>query len=258
MRRLPPTFALLLLVAAPIHAQQIHGVVLEDVTRRPLALVELTVLDGNKPIGKVVSDTSGHFEAQLSKSGAFKLIASRLGYKTFTSERVEVGRDELVDMEIFLAVNAIPLEPLRVTARSQVESEFLTSVGYYDRQKQGIGHFLSGVQIEKRNAVVLSEVLTSVPGVKLLRADRGVTKRSEITFGRGAVAMRQCVPAVFIDGALARMGGQPRPNDLPLDDWVMPRDIEAVELYHGAASAPPMFNQQAQCGVVAIWTKRRK
>jgi len=258
MSRFTCTFALLLLAAAPLKAQQVAGVVMEDGTRRPLALVGLSVVDGKKTITKVVSDTLGHFDAQLPKNGAYKLIATRIGYRAFTSERVEVGTNELVKMEVFLAVNAIPLEPLRVTARSQLESEFLTSVGFYDRRKQGVGHFLSGSQIEKRNAVVLSEVLTTIPGVKLLRADRGVTKRSEITFGRGSTSMRQCVPAVFIDGALARQGGQPRPNDLPLDDWVMPRDIEAVELYHGAAATPPMFNQQASCGVVAIWTKRRK
>jgi hypothetical protein len=257
MRRLAP-LAALLLTAASAHAQQLTGVVLEDVTRRPLGLVELTVLDGKKTVAKVVSDSLGRFEVQLSKSGALKLQAMRLGYRSFTSHRVDVATDELVRMEVLLAIDAIPVEPLRVMARSQLESAFLTSVGFYDRQKAGLGHFLSGQQIEKRNAVVLSEVLTSVPGVKLMRADRGVTKRSEITFGRGASSMRQCLPAVFIDGALTRAGGLPRPNDLPLDDWVMPRDIEALELYHGAASTPPVFNQQAQCGVVAIWTKRRR
>jgi outer membrane receptor for ferrienterochelin and colicin len=106
--------------------------------------------------------------------------------------------------------------------------------------------------------VVLSEVLTTVPGVKLSRADRGAQKRSEITFSRGMSSMRQCMPAIFIDGALMRSGGILRPNELPLDEWVNPRDIEGIELYHGAAATPAIYNQQAQCGVVVIWTKRRK
>ena len=258
MRRILVLLPLLFGVAGSLTAQQVTGVVLEDGTLRPLRLVEVAVMDGKKVLVKAVTDNAGRFDMQLSQSGDFKVRATRIGYRTFTSDHFDVAADEQVHTELRLAVDAIPLDPLRVTARSVIESKFLASVGFYDRQKNGIGHFLSRGQIEKRGAVVLSEVLTSVPGVKLMRADRGVTKRSEITFGRGASSMKQCLPAVIIDGAVARQGGQPRPNDLPLDDWVMPRDIEALELYHGAATTPAMWNMQAQCGVVAIWTKRRK
>lgn len=241
-----------------LQAQQVSGVVMEAGSKRPLAFVEVAVLDGNRMLARAISDQLGQFKVAIQQSGTFKVRATRIGYRAFTSDDIAVDPDEDVRTELLLAVDAIPVEPLRVTARARMESEYLASMGFYDRQRAGIGHFLSRSQIEKRNAVVLSEVLSAVPGVKLMRADRGAQKRSEITFSRGMSSMRQCMPAIFIDGALMRSGGNIRPNELPLDEWVNPRDIEGIELYHGAAATPAIYNQQAQCGVVVIWTKRRK
>jgi hypothetical protein len=250
----------LLLAAAgrALPAQQVSGVVLEAGSKRPLAYVEVAVVDGDKVVARALSDQRGQFIVPISGAGSYQLRATLLGYRAFVSEEIAVAGDEDVHTELLLAVDAIPVEPLRVTARSQMESRYLSSMGFYDRQRSGVGHFLSRAQIEKRNAVVLSEVLSSVPGVKLLRADRGAQKRSEITFSRGMASMNQCMPAIFIDGALSRSGGNLRPNELPLDEWVNPRDIEGIELYHGAAATPAIYNLQAQCGVVVIWTKRRK
>jgi hypothetical protein len=239
-------------------AQQVSGVALEAGSNRPLPFVEVAVMDGKKQVAAAVSDAAGRFVVPLMHSGTFKVRARLLGYRAFTSDNIAVAANEDVRTELVLAVDAIPIEPLRVTARAQMESAYLASMGYYDRQRAGLGHFVSRAQIEKRNPAVLSEVLSSVPGVKLTRADRGAQKRSEITFTRGMSSMRQCMPAIFIDGALMRSGGNLRPNELPLDEWVNPRDIEGIELYHGAAATPAIYNQQAQCGVVAIWTKRRK
>ena len=251
-------YVVLALASGRLEAQQVSGVVLEAGSRRPLSFVEVELLDGKKQLARAISDQKGHFTAPINRSGIVQVRATRIGYRAFTSGDIAVAADEDVRTELLLAVDAVPVEPLRVTARSQMESAYLASVGFYDRERAGIGHFLSRSQIEKRNAVVLSEVLTTVPGVKLSRADRGAQKRSEITFSRGMSSMRQCMPAIFIDGALMRAGGILRPNELPLDEWVNPRDIEGIELYHGAAATPAMYNQQAQCGVIAIWTKRRR
>ena len=241
-----------------LQAQQISGVVLEAGSKRPLAQVAVAVLDGRKEVARGLSDQMGRFRVTVGRSGSYKVRAALIGYYAFTSNEIAVAEAEDVRTELLLAVDAIPVEPLRVTARSQMLSEYLASMGFYERARAGTGHFLSRWEIEKRNAVVLSEVLSSVPGVKLMRADRGAQKRSEITFSRGMSSLRQCMPAVFIDGALIRSGGLIRPNELPLDEWVNPRDIEGIELYHGAAATPAIYNQQAQCGVVVIWTKRRK
>lgn len=258
MRTLVLLLCLLLATIGDLYAQQVSGVVVEAGTRRPLAYVEVAVLDGRKVLGRAASDSAGQFTVALPRSGVFQVRATLLGYRAFTSDDVAVAADEDVRTELLLAVDAIPVEPLRVTARAQIESQYLAAMGFYDRQRSGVGHFLSRAEIEKRNAVVLSEVLSSVPGVKLTRADRGAQKRSEITFSRGMSSMGQCMPAIFVDGALSRSGGNLRANELPLDEWVNPRDIEGIELYHGAAATPAIYNQQAQCGVVVIWTKRRK
>lgn len=249
---------LIVLSGRALSAQQVSGVVLEAGSKRPLSHVEVAILDGKRLVARALTDPQGRFAVPVERGGTYKVRATRLGYAAFTSNQIKVAADEDVRTELLLAVDAIPLEPLRVTARATLPSEYLASMGFYERERAGTGHFLARGEIEKRNAVVLSEVLSSVPGVKLMRADRGAQKRSEITFSRGMSSLRQCMPAVFIDGALMRSGGLIRPNELPLDEWVNPRDIEGIELYHGAAATPAIYNQQAQCGVVVLWTKRRK
>jgi hypothetical protein len=244
--------------AAVLEGQQVSGVVLEHESGRRLAAVEVSVLSGSTIEGRALTDSAGRFAVALQHGGRYKLRATLIGYRSVTSEPFEVAGGEAVRTELLLSVAAIPLDPLRVTARGPLESAYLASMGFYERQRAGTGHFLARTEIEKRHAVVLSDVLSSVPGVKLLRADRGAQKRSEVTFSRGMSSVRQCMPAIFMDGALARAGGPIRPNEVPLDEWINPRDIEGIELYHGAAATPAIFNQQAQCGVVAIWTKKQK
>jgi hypothetical protein len=108
---------LLALAGERLHAQQVSGVTLEAGTGRALSFVEVAVLDGRKVLSYAVSDQQGQFKVPISRSGTFKLRATRIGYRAFISDEIAVAADEDVRTELQLAVDAVPVEPLGGKAR---------------------------------------------------------------------------------------------------------------------------------------------
>jgi hypothetical protein len=64
----------------------------------------------------------------------------------------------------------------------------------------------------------------------------------------------RCNPTLYLDGAMVASGalGPVRP-----DDFIVPRDVEAVEVYVRSNEVPIEFAAVDDCGVVLIWTRRR-
>jgi hypothetical protein len=68
------------------------------------------------------------------------------------------------------------------------------------------------------------------------------------------IRYRGCPPAVYLDRMLLNPG---RGERAVIDDWVLPGEVEAVEVYDSPASLPAEFGgSRAGCGVVVIWTRR--
>ena len=110
----------------------------------------------------------------------------------------------------------------------------------------GLGFFLTRAEIVRRDGAPLTSLLGQARGVVIQKAANG---RPVLRMARSAQRLRPCAPHLWIDGV--RVAG------LEIDD-VPSRDVEAVELYASAASAPSEFSSAAAlgCGVVAIWTRR--
>ena len=108
------------------------------------------------------------------------------------------------------------------------------------------GVFITRADIEKRQAHRLSEVLATVPGVQILRS-RGAGQDG-IRMARAAGG-RDCPVTIWVDGQ--------RVPGLNVDD-IGPSEVEAVEIYKGAASLPAEYNVNRgtpACGTIAIWTR---
>jgi hypothetical protein len=63
-----------------------------------------------------------------------------------------------------------------------------------------------------------------------------------------------CVPTVFIDGVRI-----PNPDGQDtLNDYVIPMEIRAIEVYVSAVTRPPQFAiGTSTCGSIVIWTGPR-
>lgn len=240
------------LFAADAGGQLLRGRVLDAAASSGIATVRIELLSGSRSHGTVISDSLGRFALAAPRAGKYELRAARIGYTETLIPRLDLLGSETVEIEITMAVDAVPLAPLRVVARGRTPSSRLRTVGFYDREEHGVGTFLTRYEIEKKGGTLLSDVLRSVNGVRLMRADR--------TGRTWDVRLRnpRCPPSVYIDGAVVRTAGPARPAELPLDDLALAIDVDGIEIYNGPSETPPQFNREAQCGVIVLWTRVRR
>jgi hypothetical protein len=234
-------------------AQQIRGRVVDAASDLAVAASKVELLDrGTNTLTYVLADSGGHFEISAPQAGRFRLRASRIGYSETVTKPFDVFGGETVQLELRVAVAAVPLEPLRVTARGRTPSTYLQHTGFYERELHGVGNFLTRYEIEKRGGSLLSDAMRSLPGVRLRRVDR-IGQQMDIHLRN-----MRCPPTVYLDGAIVRLGGPSRPDVLALDDLVLLSDIDGIEVYAGPGEVPAAFNRSAHCGVVVLWTRRKR
>ncbi|MCA9738253.1 MAG: carboxypeptidase regulatory-like domain-containing protein, partial [Gemmatimonadetes bacterium] len=179
-RRVPFVVAVLALaLAAPgsASAQRVEGRVVDQTRAAPIAAAAVTVLsEEGQPLLAVETDSSGFFSLPLTRSGTVRLQASALGYRTTAPTSVTVGPDERLEVEITLAVAALALEPLVITARgrdvSRAHRDFARRRARV--RQTGFGRILEGEELE--TAFRLSTRLVTIGGLRRHRAPDGTLR----------------------------------------------------------------------------------
>jgi hypothetical protein len=237
------------LIAPPgLNAQRLHGRVLDAQTRAPLAGVELKLLQGDRALAVTVSDSGGRYSVQAPGRGRFRLAGARIGYADALSEYVELGVDAIVAADLMMSSTPVKVTPLILDAP---RDSYLQSHGFYERQAVGVGDFMTGEQIVRRNPQTVSDLLRGLRGIKIQR----VNFNNEVYF-----AGANCYPAIVVDGQTLRWGGRTlgAAGAVPLDDLVRIGHIDAIEAYRGGSGAPAEFmGPNAGCGVILIWTRHK-
>jgi hypothetical protein len=223
-------------LAAQSRTGGISGVV-KDSAGAPIPDVEVTAVK----LAKVVrTDTAGRFLISALPAGSADFSFRRLAYSPVVLS-VLVPADDTTDVEVTLGVTALQLTGVVVQEHA---AKIRTLEAFETRRKQGIGHFVTRAEIEKRHPLLLSDMMRVIPGAVILMGENG---RTALRFAR--VGRPNCPPQFFVDGIQVM--------SYSIDD-MPPGDVEGVELYAGAAGLPPEFNRMrgtSICGTVAIWTR---
>ncbi|MFG1691427.1 carboxypeptidase regulatory-like domain-containing protein [Gemmatimonadota bacterium] len=216
---------LLFAAQAPAAGQILRGQVVDE-DRSPVSSAEVSLMsETGEVLRGVESDGEGNFRFEEVSSGSYLLRVVRLGYESMTTQPVLVEEGSTVEVELRVAVDAIPLEPLVVRQRSQTRRLDPLIQGFYERRETGIGHFIAREEIEERQASRLSDLLREVPGVWKF----------------------SCRPSIWLDGMLVR---------LVLDEVASPHEVEGIEIYLHAGEIPARYNPTgSMCGVILIWTR---
>ena len=186
------------------------------------------------------SSANGTFALGGLPAGTYALEVRAIG---FAPKRVTVDlatrRPNTVAVMLGDRVNT--LQSVVVQAdRTKLQKDF---TGFTERSKRGMGRFVTEADIEKRAALQVTDVLRTLPGLRVVPNGTG--------FGYAVQGRGNCAPDVFIDGMRVFDGAT------ELDQLVRPQDVAGVEVYNGAGMVPAQFSgTQNACGVVAIWTKR--
>jgi hypothetical protein len=278
--RTPAIMAVVLLIASmagyrpPVEAQTLRGVVLAEDSRRPIpdVLLELISTDGEALYSRQ-TDREGRFIFQDLPSGSFRLRAEQLGYQETVSGFVALREGEEVELELEMAIQAILLEPLTVTASPRPWYEHLKPPAlweYYERRDYleplGRGRFMDQEDLRPLSGMPVTMAVATLSGMQAMQ--------SEHHGGRfHLVGRRGCDVLFFLNGMQVRLRPPfsradtedpdfvpgPEPLDWFIDDFVSLHDVEAIEVYRGASELPGEFHGMrgyASCGAVVVWTKR--
>jgi len=228
--------------AAPrADAQVLRGAVIDATTRARVAAAAIELVDavqGDRT--RTETDSTGLFMVRLPRAGTYRMSVSHISYVMYEVTDLELGTGEIVTLEIRLGQDAVPLEPLLVTAR---RAGLLQGVD--ERRRSGFGQYLTREQIDARNAARVSDLMRDVSGIILRRA--GPSGSLILVRGGGTGA---CMPAIWLDGVEI----QQRPGST-LDDILTPNVIEAVEVYTALGGAPTQY-VSGTCGVILFWTRQ--
>jgi hypothetical protein len=220
--------------------QTIRGIVVSAVGQLPIAgaTIQAQAERGGDRL-RATSDSLGLFILTAPRAGLFTLQATRLGYLKHEADTVRLGAGESITIEIRMDPNAVPLEPLVVTARSASWPP-----GFEARRATGFGKFVTRRDIDSRGASRTTDLLRGLPGVTLTPLRRG---SGYALLMRGAGG--NCLPAIWVDGLY--VSTFPGSN---VDDLLPPNVLQGVEVYTSIASAPTQY-RTGTCGVVLFWTR---
>ena len=237
------TFGLVMMLAwsASALAQRVRVVgTVRDSSGSPIPEVDVSV-----PASRLLtrSNKDGTFTFDRFPVGPAKVSLRRLGYEPKSIDLApEDGPADTV--RVVMRVQPLILAGMDVSAQEMRRRAAIED--FYRRSVRGQGSYITREDIAARHATRLSDALSGVPGITLIR--RGLHGGMAVRFMNSSVVRRDCTPQYWLDGV--------RAQDVEIDDF-SPSDIEGVELYQGPSTTPLQFSQGATttCGAVVIWTR---
>lgn len=190
-----------------------------------------------------LTKANGEFVLDSLPSGTQTLEVRQLGYSP-TDMPVELSMARPENVTVKMADYVPVLSEMRVTAQ---RDKGLMDVGFSDRKRSGMGYYLDADQLKMRQTSQFSDMLRTVPGLRVVPAGDGTNVIQSSRDPTGG-----CV-TFYVDGSPWQ---QMTPGDL--DTFVRPEEVAALEVYNGATT-PAQFQQAGNsgCTTVVIWTQRR-
>jgi len=175
-------------------------------------------------------------------TGTQLIVVRQVGFQPI-SLTVNVTAREPTDMKVALGPTANIMDPVLITARRNTALE---KQGFFRRQRSGWGTYITREDVDKRQPMFVTDLLTNVSGVRVVRTARGTIVRSagntSLAGGSGGCTR------LWVDGA---QWGTVMPGDI--DTAVGPNELAGVEVYR-PGDVPPQFAGFGQCLTIVVWT----
>jgi len=187
------------------------------------------------------SDVDGRFRLQSIGTGTLPLQIRRLGFLPATVD-VAVQPGTTAQVAVTLDRVAQELAPVVVQERARQPDR---RSAFERRREAGFGRFITREDIQRRNPMVLTDMLRMLPGVR-------VTGSGGVVGNRVYIRGNRCTPLVWLDGMPLTAGY----FDI---DVLSPQSIEGIEVYSGVGTVPAELmgpRGLGGCGVIAVWSRR--
>jgi Carboxypeptidase regulatory-like domain/TonB-dependent Receptor Plug Domain len=233
-------------------------VIVDSISKEPIVGARLVLLDSTgTALAVTVTSTDGTFAFKLPHVGQYRVLVSRIGYPTITTKRFIVDSAFTARVSLTLPSTPLTLDTVAVVATGvEKRLQYLADAGFYHRLQVGFGHYLTRADIDKRDPLIMSDLLHDMPGVRVTCT--GARRCSVTMRAANSMFMRgKCQPSVVLDGVLLRAGGVGSGGDLNLDDLINPFNVEALEVYPGPEGVPVQYSGYlSPCGAIIVWSRR--
>ncbi len=267
LRRIASIAALLVAVACPavLSAQQklavLRGQVLTDSAEIPIRAAEVSL-----PRLRIstMTDSLGHFRLTGIPSGREIVTVRRVGFQQITTQ-LNFAAGDSIDTDFLMLRAAQTLPGVQVKGKKTTAR----MADFERRRASGFGHFLTETDLDKAEGRAISDVMNSVPALRIYRSNvstaawavssrgqqsvDGVFKPEQYDRNRGAPP-NQCYAAVVLDGVPVFTG---RPGQMLFDlNTLSPKNLAGIEVYGGNATLPPELNFSGNtCGAIVLWMR---
>ena len=188
----------------------------------------------------VLTNDKGEFTITRLPSGSQVLLARHLGFGAQTVA-VDLNSREPQRVTMKLPKFVAMIDPVVVNAR---RAQNLDRVGFSQRQKMGQGYYIGPDQLKDRHALFLTDILRTVPGLRVSGSPDG----DVVSSGRG-VGGGDCVQ-YYVDDMPWQSA---EPGDI--NHFVNADEIVAVEVYQGS-SVPAQYSRSGGgCLTIVLWTR---
>jgi hypothetical protein len=211
----------------------ISGVV-RDAGDQPVADAQLSLSRSGQAARLFRTGADGKYSFDDVPPGQAQISVRRLGYRgSSKSLDVPAAGGSTVDFQLIEVPSDV--SDVIVEASKQHLEEF-----YHRKNTNTFAKFFEGTDIERRNPMYLSEMVTTVSGARITSKGAG-----------NSILLRGCQPMVWVDGQ--------RAPGAELDDVARPGDVAGLEVYPSNAGLPPEYQDRnnRMCGAIMVWTKNQ-
>jgi carboxypeptidase family protein len=187
---------------------------------------------------ETTTQPDGSFTLAGLPAGTFSVEARILG---FEPKDVPVDLSRLVQTSVTIAFSDRVQQLTRVVIKGAPKRTPLEIQGFFDRSRNGQGHYILASDEVVRTAREVTDVLRMTPGIQIAHRNH---------FDHTVLMRGRCMPAVYVDGIEETDGAE------VMDNVVTPPEIAGIEIYAGLGEAPVQYSAHG-CGVILIWTKRQ-
>jgi hypothetical protein len=229
----------------PSEGGNLIGRVLDSRSGSPLTGASVELREAGRG---AITNERGVFVLRDVASGPDVIAIEMLGYAD-QEKVIQILGGRAQDLEVRMTTEPIELTPMIVEVRPR--SWFSDRAGLEDRLLSGNGMIFTREDLAELQPRVLGDLMRQVPGARV-RTTGGIYSGTWTVQFRGAANLegRACNPVIWMDGV--KVGNDP----VMFRDITGP-EIDAVEVYRGAAEVPGEFSGgDARCGVVIVWTRR--
>jgi hypothetical protein len=238
------TLLLLLVPAQVAQGQVVHGRLLDDTNRQPVQGAMIQLFDeGGELVAVARSNPLGNYEIAAPGAGNYRFTVTSVGYGTAGSDYFPLAERQALEANLLLPPAPVVLE--EVTAEAQARPWMIEqpqALWPYFERREFYGRLGLGTFVDREFLDNWAGPLESIPEIDILL--RTMERRT------GLIEQQCSGPAWFLDGNRVR--------NINMNDLVGVADLEGIEVYRRATEIPGEFGgSDSECGVVALWTRRR-